>query len=75
MAEQRVTYCSTEGGREIRMWVVARGGKSKKAEGGREEAAVQCKNSMVVKGGRMARKERGRGGEEAMGIPSRILQY
>ena len=55
MAEQRVTYCSTEeGGREIRMWVVARGGKSKKAEGGREEAAVQCKNSMVVKGGRMA---------------------
>ena len=54
------------------MWVVARGGKSKKAEGGREEAEVQCKNSMVVKGGRMARKERGRGGEEASNTPAHL---
>ena len=66
MAEQRVTYCSTEEGGRSECGLLPGEGRAKKLrEGGREEAAVQCKNSMVVKGGRMARKERGEGGEEA----------
>ena len=39
---------------------------------------MQCKNSMVVKGGRMARKERGRegrGGSQQYSSPSALFSH
>ena len=43
------------GEEQIRMWVVARGGgREGRAKSQREREGGQCKNSMVVKGGRMA---------------------